>query len=480
MITKFKTDKKKSILCCVVDNLDLCQSGWAREISINLTDFLVHRFAIKEFDIFVSKDEDELLRSAAEDGYTHAVMIASGTSLGLSDRLFPAIEKACQQDFFICGHILDRSKHPYFKNAGFELHHQFYIVNLIEYAELGYPMIGSEVHETYSQIEILRSEEFQYGDHEIPVWMKAGTEIKTFDTKLHGWNILKIAFENNKNLIDVGKNIRDSKKYIYYEHDHVFTRMYAQIKFNQFFCDNFFAGWNSDSIKKTIPFDGPVEQYASVGIGFNWIKNLQMIGFDNNTRVIFTDINYNCLMFMKKMVEDWDGKNYADFYKQHIPMLPNSAPAISDAYFQQIEEKWNEFLTLFDDWDIVWKQVKELTYDFILIDYTASYNFDWLAPNKKTLINLSDLFNHGPYISTLPLKYRIACENKLLSKLIKKDPNITLMLTSRSADGFRYISERQLIGAVSSFDMTDITKLKILPWHTSDWVNTGSKPIGVD
>lgn len=480
MITKFKTDKNKSILCCVVDNLDLYQSGWAKEISINLSDFLVHRFAIKEFDVYVSKNEDELLKEAANDGYSHAVIIACGTSLGLSDRLFPAIEECCNNDFFISGHILDRSHHSYYKNACFELHHQFYIVNLKEYIELGYPLVGQEENTSYEQLAPIRSVEYQHNDPEIPIWIKPGTEIKTYDTKLHGWNILKVAFENNKTLIDVGNNIRSSKKYIYYEHDHVFTKMYAEIKYNQFFCDNFFAGWNSDEIKKSIPFDGPVEQYATVGIGFNWIKNLQLMGFTKDTRVVFTDINYNCLMFMKKLVEEWDGKNYADFYKTHIPMLPNNPPNISDSYFQQIAVQWETFLETFEDWNAVWKHIKELTYDFILIDYTASYNFDWLHPSKKTFLNLSDLYNHGPYIFTLPLKYRIACENKLLSKLQNTNPNVVLMLTSRAADGFKYDFKRTLVGSVTSFELTDIEQLKKLPWHATDWINKGSKPIGVD
>jgi hypothetical protein len=480
MITKFKTDKRKSILCCIVDNLELYQSGWAREVSINLSDFLICEFASRDFDIYVSKDEDALLKEAATDGYSHAVMIASGTSLGLSDRLFPAIEEECKNNFFISGHILDRSHHTYYKNACFELHHQFYIVNLKEFIELDYPSIGKEENTSYKQYEPLRSEECQYNDIEIPAWIKSGNQLRTYDTKLHGWNILKVALDNDKTLINVGKNIRNSKKYIYYEYEHVFTNMYSQLKHNQLLCNHFFAGWNSDVLKDSIPFEGPVEQYVTVGIGFNWIRNLYLLGFNKCTTVIFTDINYNCLMFMKSMVEDWDGKHYADFYKQKIPMVLNGSMSISDSYIDQVADQWDTFLDLFEDWELVWKQIKELTYNFVLIDYTAIYNFDWLESNKKTLINLSNLFNHGPYIYTLPLKYRIACENKLLSKLQQKDPNITLMLTSRAADGYWRGPNRQLVGSVSSFEMTDLSKLKKLPWHITDWNNSGSKPLGVD
>ena len=144
MVTKFRTEKKKPIVCCILDILDNCQSGHAKEICINLTDFLIHRFDLHEYDIFISKNEDELLQTAANDGYSHAVVISAGTSLGLSDRLFSAIENSCKDDFFIAGHILDRNDHSYYKkNACFELHQQFYIVNLTDYKDVGSPTVGN-------------------------------------------------------------------------------------------------------------------------------------------------------------------------------------------------------------------------------------------------------------------------------------------------------------------------------------------------
>lgn len=436
MVTRFRTEKKKSIVCCILDVINDCKSGYAREVCINLTDFLIHRFDLKGYDIFIDANEDSLLNAAATDGYDYAVIISAGTSLGLSDRLFESIEKQCTEDFFIAGHILDRSEHSYYKNACFEIHKQFYIVNLRDYKDLGCPIVGKEEWVEYEQIIPLRSEESLYGDPEIPAWIKKGTEIKTCSVKLHGWNILNVGLENNKTFLTLNEQIRASKKYLYYEYDHVFLKELMQIKHNHFFGMNFFAGWNSDGLHKDLVFNGPVEQYVTVGIGFNWIRNLQMLNFTENTKVIFTDINYNCLMFMKLMVETWDGKNYADFYWRHKPMLTNNPPPISDNYKAQIEEQWEKFLATINNWDELWFKVKQLTYDYILIDYTSAFNFDWLEPNRKTLLNLSDLYNHSPFIASTSVKYRIACENTLLNKLKKKDPNVVILLTSRAADGF--------------------------------------------
>ena len=480
MVMKFRAEKLQSIVFCILDITDNCQSGYAREVCVNLTDFLINRFDMHGYDIFISKDEDALLQEVAKEGYKHAVVISAGTSLGLSDRLFDAVENQCKEEFFIAGHILDRGDHAYYKkNACFELHQQFYIINLEQYNEIGMPTVGNEEWVEYQQIAPLRSEECLHGDPEIPAWMTKGTELKNYSVKLHGWNILNVGLENDKKLIPLSRAIRDSKKYLYYEHDHVFLKQLEDIKQNQFFGMNFFAGWNSDRLRADLPFDGPVEQYATVGIGFNWIKNLEIVGFTKDTTVIFTDINYNCLMFMKKMVEEWDGKNYADFYWDHKPMLPNNPPHIPDTYKDQIAEQWNKFLTTVADWDTLWETVRNLTYDYVLIDYTASYNFDWLVAGKKTLLNLSDLYNHSPFIALSSLKYRISCENGLLQKLKNKDPNVTAIITSRAADGFWKVRTEQRLDKADNFVYTDIKELKTPAWHVGDWQHNSERPLGV-
>ena len=479
MVTKFKNSKTKLTVCCILDIIDNCQSGYAREVCTNLTDFLINRFDLHDYDIFIGKNEDDLLRAACTDGYTHAVIISAGTSLGLSDRLFPAIDNLCKEEFFVSGHILDRGHHSYYKNACFELHQQFYIVNLTDYKDIGCPTVGNEEWVEYQQVAPIRSDECLYNDPEIPVWIKNGTELETYSVKLHGWNILNVGLEHNKIFLTLPEQIRASKQYLYYEHDHVFLKELTQIKYNHFFGMNFFAGWNSDILRYQLPFKGPVEQYATVGIGFNWIKNLQLVEFTKDTRVIFTDINYNCLMFMKQMVETWDGKNYADFYWNNKPMLPNNPPYISESYKAQIAEQWEQFLTTVDNWDALWNEVKQLTYDYVLIDYTAAFNFDWLEAGKNTLLNLSDLYNHSPFIASTSLKYRIACENMLFQKLQQKDPNVTLMLTSRAADGFWKVDPKQHLDKAGNFVYTDIKELKRPDWHKENWKHNSGRPLGV-
>lgn len=475
MAIKFYNSKKKSIVWCIVDNRHLYQSGWAKEISINFSDFMLQHLFKRDIDVYISKDENELLKIAADEGYKHAVVVALGTSFKLSDRIFDAVDNLCKTDFFIAGHILDRGEWYY------ELHHQFYIVNLVEYRDLNYPKIEQgdwAVEDFHTQVEPMRSDNTLYHDKQICAWITQGTTTKSYTRKMHGWNIISLALEKDKTIIDLGLAVRNNKQYFYYEHDHVFTKEIANMYYNQFFCIHFITAWNSDYINKDINFRGPVDQYVTVGTGCNWIKNLNIVGFNKNTRVVFTDNNLNVLKFMKAMVTEWDGKNYAEFYRSKLDIIPNKTHFDIDAYVEATNTQWQEFINSFENWDELWNRIKELTYDFIHIDYAASYDLAWLEPNKNTLMNLSDLFNHVPYVGTTPLKYRIACENKLLTAIKDIDPDITIMSTSRAALGF-YNGPLTMNGPVHEFEIIDLNNLNAPLWHTEDWKHTGCRHIGL-
>jgi hypothetical protein len=455
----FNNSNNGSIAICIVDNTNRCQSGWAKEISINLTDQLIYKFST--FDIYIDSNEDSLLKQV-QHNYTHAVMIASGTSLKLNDKIFNAIEDLCQQDFFIAGHILDR------KSSYYELHHQFYIVNLKDYIDIGSPPIGFEEDVAHSQVEPIRSQENVHDDY-VPLWIKQGSKTKEYVKKMHGWNILSTALINNKTIIDIGPRIRESKLYLYYEYDHVFLRELPTLYQNQFFAETFVPGWNSDHLLDSIDFNGPVEQYVTLGTGFNWIKNLTLVGYNKDTKVIFTDVNVNCLQFMENMITKWNGEDYTAFYRDFIKSkIPNGPLQLDEVYLDSVNTQWEKFKNSFEDWHSTWSSIRELNYQFIPINYTASYNLDWLESNKKTLMNFSDLFTYTPTAFLLSLKYRIACENKLFLKLKEKDPNITVMLTARVSDGFKNSASRYF-GRIEDIDLTDINDLKRPPWHIYDW-----------
>lgn len=452
------THPKKSILICIHDILDLCSSDWSKEIAKNLSDYMINRFLNNGYDVCIGTDENELLSSFVDE-YTHVVVIASGTSPKLSDRLISAIENKCKEDFYIAGHILDR------KEKYFELHHQFYIINLLMHKELGCPTLGEESNIQHSKISPRSITNDDYISQELFL----GEDETDYKGTMHGWNILYTALNNNKKIVDLGEDIRNNKRYFYYEYDHVFLRESTELFYNQYLFNNIVVPFNSDHLRSSINKEGPIEQYVTLGTGLNWVENLYLVGFDHTTEVFFTDINPLVLQFMKKLVNEWDGKDYVDFYLQQDFLLPNYMTYNYENFIQQARSQWNSFLEKVNDWEEKWNSIKQLKFHFISADYMSDYNFDWFESGKNTIFNASDMFDHIPGVFQQSMKYRIAAENRFLNKLKDKDQDIFLLWSSRSAGSFLPPICRSTSGPVSEIDLIDIDKMIRPYWHKDDW-----------
>lgn len=460
---KFHYRGQKLIAICIVDNVSDSQTGWSREITKNLADQLIYKFSAAGFDIFIGDNEDQLLNETAAEDYTHSVMISACTSMLLNDNLISNIEEHCKKTFAISGHILDRFDEYY------ELHHQFYIINLQEFKNLNYPVIGNNEESLHEQVVPLRSQENVH-DNYVPLWISAGTEIKKYISKRHGWNIISKVLSADKKIIDIGYDIRNSKQYFYPEHDHVFQREISELYYQQFFSINFVPGYNSDTIIENIDFDLPIKQYVTVGSGFNWIKNIKNLNFTDDTKLYFVDISSNALALTRDLIDNFDGKDYVTFYRSFISKyMPHGRIQMNDRYLENLEMSWIKFLKEFPEFDECWHKVKKLNAHFININFMGEFNFDWINPDEHTLINVSDLYTHGPHAFLHPLKYRVYQENNLISKLKEINDKIYLVMSSRSTDGFRSNIDRRLFGRVRDFDLTDINQLNEPFWHAGEW-----------
>lgn len=448
----------KKILICIHDILDQCCTGWSEEIAKNLSDYMINRFLCYGFDVCIGKDENELL-SYGIDRYTHAVIIATGTSVKLSDRLFWSITDKCKEDFYLAGHVLNR------EDFYFELHHQFYIVNLELHKNLGCPSIGYESNIPHIKLK----PRVDSTDGYIATSLKQGEEYFQYQGTKHGWNILSVALYQDQLIVDLGQDIRNNKKYFYYEYDHVFLRESASLFYNSYMFNNIVVPFNSDQLDNDLEFEGPVEQYITLGTGLHWVENLHKVGFSSSTAVFFTDINPLVLQFMKSMIERWDGKDYIDFYLAQNFLIPNNLPYDYNGYIEQTRRQWSNFRSSNSDWLDKWRAVQKLNFNFISIDYMSEYNFDWFDSNLKTIFNISDMFDHVPTIATQSMKYRIAAENKFLNNLKRKDPDIFLLWTARSARGLMSIDQGPKFQKIRDIELIEIDKLNRPYWHKDDW-----------
>jgi len=466
----YRVNKQRKIAFCILDNINKQYSTSSQEVARNLTDFFVTTVIRRNYDIYIENNTDLLLRRVANDTfYTHAVVLITGTHMGLSERLFDAIEIKCQEHFSVAGHILDRSKF----DGYYEIHNQFFIVNMDEYRRLGCPDIGqTSWNEEHVKIEPIRSAEIVNNDDEIPVWIKQGNIEKTYKHKMHGYNFIEHGLKNNAVFCDVGDTIRHHKKYLYFEYDHVFYRHMPDLFNYALICNTMITPWNSDSLPESLHIESPVDHYISTGTGLNWIHNLLKLGYHKDTKITFIDISYVVLSFMKAMVEEWDGTDYASFYMKQLKFVPDSYDYDLINHEKRIREWWDQFETTFDNFQETWKEIKSLKYDFKLLDFFVNNEYKFIVPGKLTFINVSDAYNHVPYVPFAPVKFRVSRENNLISTLQKIDENIILHIPTRIGHFYKENltdSEKLVVGKVKDFNLWDINQFKAPPWQELNW-----------
>lgn len=460
----YRIKKNKRIVYCILDNINNQYSESSKETAKNISDYFLSKTIKNGYDIIIDDTTDKLLRRAASDNfYSHAVVVITGTHLGLSDRLFKHVEEKCKEQFTLAGHVLDRG------DAYYEIHNQFFIMNLEEFRKLGSPKMGDvDWNKTHIKVEPIRSKECVANDAEIPVWIKQGNTPKTYTQQRHGWNFIDIGLKNNAVFCDVGADIRNNKRYLYYEYDHVYLRQVPDLFNYTLICNTMVTPWNSDHLPEGLVTNKALDHYVTTGTGLNWIYNILNLGYHNKTKITFTDISYVVLSFMKSLIEEWDGTDYATFYMSQIKFVPDSYQYDLHKHEQRIRDWWQEFEKNFDDFQSVWSEIRQLNFDYKLLDFFAPNTYNFIRPGEETFINVSDVFNHLPYINTATVKYRVARENNLINTLKNIDENIWLYIPARLGNIFTDSGDINF-GKIKDFKLWDINEFNAPPWQEHDW-----------
>ena len=152
--------KDNKVTFCVVDDISTYASQDIKTTIRNILDFTISNLRVKGYSVFIDTDEDRMLRNILD--YEYAVVMSPGTEYINGFEFFKALDNLLTKDFFLAGHILDRTKY----DAYYELHHQCYVINLKYYRELNQPKIGKlEYDNSHTQIEPSRSIENFHDDY---------------------------------------------------------------------------------------------------------------------------------------------------------------------------------------------------------------------------------------------------------------------------------------------------------------------------
>jgi hypothetical protein len=252
-ILEFTPGWKTDIAFCFVDNTRSYQSG-IREFMKNQADGTLANVYAKKWTIYQWIDEDALLRHACNKGHKWAVVFSTGTEFINGAAFFDAVQSMIKKDFFIAGHVLDRS------DAYYELHHQCYVINLEKYKDLGWPVIGEqELGSKHIQYIPERSDDNIHDDY-TPLTVNYGNYTREeYQHKCHGWNILSIAFDNKETVLVFNETVRSNKKHFYPESPKDFYKNLSWAYYRLNYCHTTFVHTSNTEI-----IELPVRQYKQI------------------------------------------------------------------------------------------------------------------------------------------------------------------------------------------------------------------------
>lgn len=362
--------KDPDIVFCIVNDISTYANDEIKTTIQNILDFTISNLYVKGYQVVVDTDEDKLLKSVSK--YDYAVVMSPGTEYINGYNFFNALKKLLTQDFFLAGHILDRTKY----SAYYELHHQCYVINLNYYKKLNCPAVGKLVYdESHIQIEPVRSSENWHDDY-TPKTVSKGTDFKTYKNKCHGWNLLKSAFQNDLPVLVFDETIRNNKKHYYpeSEQDYYKNAEYIQQKFD--YCKDEFV--HTDNTEWS---NGIVETYQQIVIPASGTLYLDLIEKGN---VIFYDYNQRAL----------------DHWQTHCP------------------------------------RKEGIDYKFIKTDLLNDLKvIDHIDPDLKTLVNLSNIFCYEGTAAKYSLQHRLKAQNTLVDAIQNKVKEVDINFTIRADSG---------------------------------------------
>jgi hypothetical protein len=435
--------KKHNIVFVIESNFHKIKNNSTKEIIQNIAEYQIGNLNVMGYDVIISISEDVTLNKLA-DKYDYAVVFTADTEFQ-GDAFFKHLHKLIEQDFYIAGHILDR------KEGFYELHEQCYVINLKKHKEYEFPQIGDLKRDSdHYTSEPIRSEENFHDDY-TPLWIKPGSEMKTYKHKWHGWNIIRVALDNKENIVVFDEAIRSSKKCYYAQHETDFIENSKQIykKYNQS-ANRLFYPINTEDLQQ-VNVNGKIKQYITPASGFNWVKYLDKYGYDDTTEVIFYDYNPNALFYMEQTIKSFSGGDYQQFLKKHnrhkTPDWLNTKLEIAE-HFQTVSN--------------IWHIKDKVKFKFVECDLLNEFT---IKPKNdpNVILNVSNIFAYEPTVPFMPTKERVYKQNQLIKLLKEKYNKIQLIVSQHAWAGF--VDYDIDAGPIEKFYEVDIESLKAPMWR---------------
>lgn len=384
----------------------------------------------------------DILDQTLEEGFDYCVVQAAGCQI----RNFSFHEELIE---FINTHTFGVAGHPLWAENGkwLELHHQFFIVNLKAYKDVGNPKFGTWLTGEVMLPVIERSKEDFHDDY-TPLWVKATGKHAMQSTPCQGWELMAAMFDGGYEVITLTEKIRLSKFYTYPEHEtEKFEKSLRDLtpynnqnwNQNKWVTDSLFVKdqiWLFNSEELNINNNsGPYSVVVNTASGFKIFDLMQNPRLADNARFVIYDFNEKSLAWYEHFYT-WNGEDLLECIrafpdKEHFTWIGkwDAAYSESDSFKKGLKENFDYFggEQQFNEY---WKRFKQMPATFHQVDlYKQPGDLTSLlhGPGKK-FINLTNIFSTDATQAIFGHAECMTAQQRLLGMLYVVDPTIDVTI----------------------------------------------------
>lgn len=402
---------------------DLITDDTVREYAKGMTIFYLNKVIeiskTKDIKIFDGNSIDNILCEAADSGYDYILMQSVGNLLYKTNIIFEIEDYIKKNEFGYAGHILHWSDEKYY-----ELHPQFFILNLKAFRESGKPKFGDWTPGEELLADVERSLE-NFHDHYTPIWVKyKGTKSIQKHTQ-RGWSLISSLLENGFNCITLPMNIRDKKLNLYFEHkpyefiDAMKSLNYGRldnpnqlriVRHNYTMLRNI---WLFNSEDMLITNEGKFDIVAFPASGLKMLSVLRDGKLNENPTIVIYDFNEESLKWIK-FFKEYEGDNFIDCIesfdgKGNFKWLGNTTfgTFVKDTAFYENYKNSMDFFGGEEKFIECWNRFKKTDVKFIktnLIEDREELMKIYKEKEGRKYIHISNIFSNDLTIALYGLR----------------------------------------------------------------------------
>lgn len=163
-------------------------------------------------------------------------------------------------------------------------------------------------------------------------------------------------------------------------------------------------------------------------------------------RIVWADFSPLGIAWTKKLITDWDGRNFEQFFYDHEDWLRSLSASWHPDHINLIfdPELVQEFMDVYggeDEWIKVWNQIKALDHEFVQVDLMKDWDklVDVIGKNNRLFIQLSNIWQYEiNYINNDIIDAELAFGN-LLKNIMINNSKVYFTGDTPADDHYNYI-----------------------------------------